>query len=51
MALELGVAQDHLSRILSGKLKPSPPLRAVIQEKYGVDWRLFDEEIAEAEAS
>jgi transcriptional regulator with XRE-family HTH domain len=44
MALELGIDQAHLSRILSGKVKPSSPMRARIEERYGVYWKLFDEE-------
>jgi hypothetical protein len=37
--------RPQVSRIFAGKQLPDPPMRAVIEDLWGVGWRLWDEEV------
>lgn len=42
IARRIGVDEPRVSRWLSGKLKPSPELRAKLEDEYSINWRLWD---------
>lgn len=38
-----------VSRWFSGERAPDPKMRAVLQERTGIDWRLFDDDVDQSE--
>lgn len=51
LAAELGVEPPTFSRWLSGERQPSTTYRAMLEERLGIDWRLWDEEVDESPES
>lgn len=48
LAKELEVDPGVVSRWLSGERTPDTVQRAHLEDKYGIGWRLWDEEVEEA---
>ena len=44
IAEEVDVDQSTVSRWLSGDRKPDSEMRALLEDLYGIGWRLWDEE-------
>jgi transcriptional regulator with XRE-family HTH domain len=44
VAEKVGTDSSVVSRWFSGERKPDPKMRARLQDEYGIDWRLFDNE-------
>ncbi len=42
----IGVGQDVVSRWLCGATRPDTRMRAVLEDTYGIGWRLWDQEVA-----
>lgn len=51
LARDFGVGPDRVSRWLSGKHRPDATWRAKLEDKYGISWRLWDEDIAGSDAA
>jgi len=45
LAEELETDLSVVSRWLNGHRAPDPRFRALLQDRYGIDWRLWDEAI------
>ncbi len=44
LARDFGVGPDRVSRWLSGKHRPDATWRAKLEDKFGIGWRLWDED-------
>lgn len=42
LARGLGVRQELVSRWANGERKPSPSMRATLEQKLGIDWKLWE---------
>lgn len=50
LAARLKVDPGAVSRWFRGSLKPGTELRALLEDEYGVNWRLWDEELPDEES-
>lgn len=51
LAREFKIGPDRVSRWLTGERKPDPPMRAWLEDKYRIGWRLWDQPVPTEEAA
>lgn len=51
LAREFNIGPYMVSRWLNGETKPDPPMRARLEDKYRIGWRLWDQAPAEEAAA
>lgn len=45
LAAELGIDPGMVSRWVGGQRRPEVEYRAKLEDKYGINWRLWDEDV------
>lgn len=48
IAKDVGTDQSVVSRWIRGERKPKVPQRAKLEDLYGIGWRLWDDDVADA---